>query len=136
MVFMTSDRQRFISVMLLLTAFLSYSISLYSSLPVKNYTTSKIPEPGKSAWQKYNCNACHQVYGLGGYLGPDLTNVYSIKGGAYIEAFLKTGTTIMPNYNLTEQEIIDLMSFLKNIDSTGRSDPKTFTLNYDGTIYQ
>ena len=76
------------------------------------------------------------MYGLGGYLGPDITNIYSVKGPAYIQAFLKTGTTIMPDFHLTESEIKDLTAFLKNMDATGRSDPKTFTLNYDGTIEQ
>ena len=133
---MKTDRQRFIALTVLLAAFLCYSFFLYSALPVKNYPVRKEADSGKLAWQKYNCNACHQVYGLGGYLGPDLTNVYSIKGAAYIQAFLKTGTTIMPAYHLTEKEIKDVTAFFEAIDASGKSDPKTFTLNYDGTIEQ
>jgi nitric oxide reductase subunit C len=136
MEFMTSDRQRFIVLTLLLAAFICYSLYLYAELPVKNYTTDKESDSGKLTWQKYNCTACHQVYGLGGYLGPDLTNVYSIRGTAYIQAFLKTGTSIMPDYHLSEKEIKDLTAFLKTIDTSGKSDPKTFTLNDDGTIEQ
>lgn len=91
---------------------------------------------GKMVWQQYNCNACHQVYGLGGYLGPDLTNEYSKRGPAFIQAFLKTGTGAMPLFHLTETETKSLLSFLKDIDASGKADPKTFTLNYDGTIKQ
>ena len=91
---------------------------------------------GKMLWQQHNCNACHQVYGLGGYLGPDLTNVYSIKGPAYIRAFLQNGTVIMPNFQLTEQETVALLAFLQDIDASGKSDPRTFIINNNGTIHQ
>ncbi len=133
---MVADRHKFIVMIILLTAFLCFSFFLYSALPVKNSPENAVADSGKMAWQKYNCNACHQVYGLGGFLGPDLTNVYSIKGEAYIQAFLKTGTAIMPDFHLSGKEIKDLSGFLKTIDATGKSDPKSFTLNYDGTIEQ
>jgi len=133
---MVSDRQHFIIITVLMTAFLSYSLYLYSALPVKPQPPNKEADSGKLTWQKYNCNACHQVYGLGGYLGPDITNVYSVRGPAYIQAFLKNGTVIMPNFHLTEKESNDLLAFLKAIDASGKSDPKTFTLHEDGTIEQ
>ena len=133
---MKTDRHRFRVISLLLTAFICYSLFLYSALPVKTEIVRKEVDSGKMIWQQYNCNACHQVYGLGGFLGPDLTNVYSVKGSAYIQAFLKNGTTIMPNYQLTGREITDLTAFLESIDASGKSDPKTFTLKYDGTIEQ
>ncbi len=133
---MASDRQKIIIVSLLSTAFLSYSIFIYWSLPVKQYPISNVISRGKFVWQKYNCNACHQIYGLGGYLGPDLTNVYSIRGAGYIKAFLLNGTATMPNFHMKEQEISDLLSFLKNIDASGKSDPRTFTIQNNGTIEQ
>ncbi len=29
---------------------------------------------GKQIWLQNNCQTCHQIYGFGGFLGPDLTN--------------------------------------------------------------
>lgn len=133
---MVSDKFKIITVALLLVGFLFYSIYLYSSLPVKDYTFDEEAGKGKFVWQQYNCNACHQVYGLGGYLGPDLTNVYSSRGKDYIKAFLNLGTASMPVFHLTEQEMKNLLAFLNNIDASGKSDPRRYTIKYDGTIEQ
>lgn len=133
---LANDRQRISVLLFLLFSFLCYSFYLYYYLPVKSTSHSLEAATGKLYWQKYNCNACHQIYGLGGYLGPDLTNVYSKRGPDYIKAFLKNGTSIMPAFHLTEKETKDLVSFLKDIDASGSSDPKTFTSRYDGIIEQ
>ena len=134
--FMPSDKQKLTVAIILLISFLAYSFFIYVSLPVKVPQVSAKVGEGKMLWQKYNCNSCHQVYGLGGYLGPDLTNVYSNRGSAYINAFLKSGTTIMPNFNLRNKEIESITAYLQNIDASGKSDPRTFKLHYDGTIKQ
>lgn len=133
---MASDKQKIIVAALLLVAFLSYSFYIYSSLPVKNYTVNDETGKGKLVWQQYNCNACHQVYGLGGYIGPDLTNTYSSKGKEYIKALLNYSTAAMPKFNLTVKEVNALLAYLKDIDASGRSDPRSFTIHYDGTIKQ
>lgn len=133
---MVADKQKMIVVALLIAAFLCHSLYLYLSLPVKNYTINEETGKGKLVWQQYNCNACHQVYGLGGYLGPDLTNIYSLRGTDYIKAFLNNGTGTMPNFHLTEQEMNALLAYLKSIDASGKSDPRSFTIKYDGTIEQ
>lgn len=133
---MTANRQKIFVLLFLLVAFLSYTGFLYTDLPVKYNPDKKTEDAGKLVWQKYNCNACHQVYGLGGYLGPDLTNIYSLRGQEYIKAFLKTGTGAMPLFYLSDEETSSLLSFLKDIDASGKADPKTFTLNHDGTIEQ
>lgn len=75
---------------------------------------------GKLLWQKYNCIACHQLYGLGGYLGPDLTNEMSIRNEKVVEVFLRNGSGTMPNFNLSENEITALIEFLRYADQTGR----------------
>ena len=116
--------------------FLAYSFFLYSDLPVSHVKSSQSAKNGKMLWQNKNCISCHQIYGLGGYLGPDLTNTFSKKGPQYIKAFLKSGTDIMPNFHLTENEIKDLTAFLEETDASGSSDPQSFIINYNGTIEQ
>jgi len=76
---------------------------------------------GQELWQSNNCWSCHQIYGLGGYLGPDLTNTYSHpnKGEAYIKAFLNSGVKSMPKFNFSEQEKDAIVAYLKHIDNTG-----------------
>lgn len=103
----------------------------------KYYLTEEAKR-GKLLFQKYNCTACHQLYGLGGYMGPDLTNVISAegKGELYAKAFLMSGTQRMPNFHLTEDEITALVSYLKYVDKTGISPVKKFEINFDGTITQ
>lgn len=82
---------------------------------------SQQADEGRLVFQKYNCQACHQFYGLGGYLGPDLTNASSRpgKGDNYLRAILRTGIGQMPNFNLSENEIDALSAFLKYTDQTG-----------------
>ncbi len=133
---MATDQYKIITAVILLTAFLGYSFMLYSSMPLQ--TTSMSPEAarGKELWQQHNCTACHQIYGLGGFLGPDLTNEYSQRGPAQIKAFLTVGTATMPAYQMPEPDIIALTAYLRHIDSTGVADPRTYRINFDGTIDQ
>lgn len=76
---------------------------------------------GENLWQANNCSACHQLYGLGGYIGPDLTNIYSAtgKGPAYISAFLNSSVKAMPKFHFTETEKAALVTFLKEVDQSG-----------------
>lgn len=133
---MVPEKFKMTASLVLIPAFLCYSAYLYINLPGKTTPPSMAVARGKMVWQRYNCNACHQVYGLGGYLGPDLTNEYSKRGKEFIHAFLVTGTTVMPDFKLTKDEIDDLLAYLANIDSSGKADPKNFVLHQDGTIEQ
>lgn len=78
---------------------------------------------GKQIFQKYNCSACHQLYGLGGFLGPELTTVISdsTRGEIYAMAILRSGTSRMPQFHLKDKEIDQLISFLKYVDTTAIS---------------
>lgn len=76
---------------------------------------------GEQLYQENNCTSCHQFYGLGGYLGPDLTNIISKenKGPGYVKAFLNSGIKAMPKFNFTEDEKEELVQFLTEVDKTG-----------------
>lgn len=123
---------------LLVSAFLLYSFSLYTSGAAPNAGTAerKLASEGRLVWQKYNCQACHQLYGLGGYLGPDLTNVCSAKGKGprYIKAMVACGTAQMPSFSLSEEEEAALVAFLSAMDKTGTADPSRFRATVTGMI--
>lgn len=73
---------------------------------------------GKWTWQKYNCNDCHTILGIGGYYAPDLTKVMSYRDADWMKRFLKDPEKVwpasrkMPNLHLTDQEITGLIAFL------------------------
>lgn len=109
---------------LLFVSAAAYSVLVYST-GTAHSAADNIPlaaAEGKLVYQKYNCQACHQIYGLGGYMGPDLTNVISAKGKGelYTQALIVTGTARMPNLHLSEDEVTKVTAYLKYVDNTGR----------------
>ncbi len=131
-----AEFQKILLATLLTTAFLCYSFYLYSSLPIQETDYTNSVDKGKGLWQAHNCIACHQVYGLGGFLGPDLTNVYSQRGPEFITAFLKNGNLTMPAYQMNDEDIQAMLAYLRHLDKSGIADPRSFKINYDGTIEQ
>ena len=117
-----------------LLAFLMYSFAVYRAPHEMTPGPTDALLAGKKIWQSKNCGACHQLYGQGGFLGPDITNVYSTKGPEYIKAFVKAGTPVMPSFKLSDAEIESLISFLQHTDASGVSDPRIFKYNWNGTI--
>jgi nitric oxide reductase subunit C len=84
---------------------------------------------GKQVFQKYNCNDCHTILGFGGYYSPDLTRVYSRRGEAYIRTALTKPDSLyansfrrMPQRNLSQQEISDLVAFFRWVDNIDTHD--------------
>lgn len=117
--------------------FIVYSFSIYLQPWLKNTVadSSAIAE-GRLVWQNNNCQSCHQLYGLGGYLGPDLTDVYSTpgKGQDYIKAMLTTGIKQMPTFHLSDREFNQLAAYLKSVDESGNADPRQFKKLKTGMI--
>jgi len=115
-------KKNIIVISVLVTIFSVYNFFIYTSeendSPVK---LSSEAIKGQVLWQNNNCWSCHQIYGLGGYLGPDLTNVFSApnKGSDNIKAFLNSGTKSMPKFNFSEEEKDARVALLQQIDSTG-----------------
>ena len=106
----------------LVAMFIIYNIVIYTQ-GTSNETPkmSAMAIKGEQLYQDNNCTACHQLFGLGGYLGPDLTNIISneSKGGMYVKALLNSGVKSMPEFNFTEEEKEALVQFLTEVDQCG-----------------
>lgn len=74
---------------------------------------------GREIWDKNNCMGCHTLLGEGAYYAPELTLVYERRGPEWMKMFLKDpqkmypGERKMVQYDFTDQEIDDLISFFK-----------------------
>ena len=119
---------RFYVFLILIALFVGYSSIVYTKATQSDHILSTAEQKkvsrGKSIYQQYNCQSCHQVYGLGGYLGPDLTNAWSdsARGENTIRALLQSGGSRMPNFKFDQQQIESLTAYLKYIDGTTAKD--------------
>lgn len=107
---------------IIVIVFLGYNFFIYTQKPpIEAQEMSELAIYGQQIYQDKNCTSCHQFYGLGGYLGPDLTNVISAegKGTMYVKAFLNSGVKSMPQFNFSEEEKEALIAFLEAVDETG-----------------
>jgi nitric oxide reductase subunit C len=122
---------------LLCSGFLVYSFTIYIK-PSQHIKTQQfdasIAAEGKLIWQKYNCQSCHQLYGLGGYLGPDLTNVYSKKNETIIKGIVGSGVRSMPAFQIPDDEFTKLLEFLKQADASGNADYRNYNVLPNGMI--
>lgn len=119
---------------LLVIAFLVYTVFVYcKSDPVARHPPSVSVNAGWNTWQDKNCQGCHQLYGLGGYLGPDLTNCYSLKGPDYMQGIIEQGTAKMPAPGLTKEEVKNLIAFLQWVDKSGRTRVDAKNVHWSGT---
>ena len=112
-----------LTITIMVIVFIGYNVILYTQKT--SYSTAPLMSAeamkGEILWQENNCTACHQLYGLGGYLGPDLTNITSRpgKGREYAKAFFNSGVKSMPKFEFTDDEKDALASFLEHVDMTG-----------------
>ncbi|OCX94536.1 MAG: cytochrome C [Pseudomonas sp. CO183] len=86
---------------------------------------------GMDVWHKYNCINCHTLFGEGAYYAPDLTKITQHRGEPYLKAYMrdpskfydeKIHRRLMPQQNLAEDEISDLIAFLdwvSKVDNQG-----------------
>lgn len=119
---MNHSKKYVLILLILISVFSLYNFNIYTSKT--NYSSVRLSKKGiegENIWLQNNCNSCHQLYGLGGYLGPDLTNVYSAKGKGetFIKSILNSGIKSMPKFNFNEKEKEKIIQFLKEVDQTG-----------------
>jgi len=90
---------------------------------------------GKHIWETRNCIGCHTLLGEGAYFAPELGNVYKRRGGDFIKAWMAAqpsgapGRRQMPQFNLTEEQLNDLVEFLK---WTGNINTEKWPPNIEG----
>jgi nitric oxide reductase subunit C len=95
-------------------------------IPERSHQEAMTPSVvrGKIVFEQNDCVGCHTILGEGAYYAPELGNVYQRRGGDaggadFIKAWIKAqptgapGRRQMPHFNLTDQQLDDLVQFLK-----------------------
>ena len=101
--------------------FIALTVDTTYALPKRDNSQNLTPsvERGKKIWEVNNCIGCHTLLGEGAYFAPELGNVYPRRGPEFIKAWIKAqptgapGRRQMPNFHLTDEELDDLVNFLK-----------------------
>lgn len=121
-------------LVLLVMAFVVNTVAIYAGLfDGRRSAPDDAAMRGRSLWQAQNCQACHQLFGLGGYMGPDLTNVVQDRDPARLRTFIRYGTGRMPAHPLDDADIDALIAFLAWVDRHGRSHVPAEHVHWTGT---
>jgi nitric oxide reductase subunit C len=129
----TTRRWFFIGTVIFTGVFIAMTVHTHTTIAARTHEDRLTPEVirGLRVWAKYNCENCHTLLGEGAYYAPDLTEIVSQKGRAYLTSFLvdpsrfyseERDGRLMPTLGLGEAEISDVLSFLEwvgNIDTNG-----------------
>jgi nitric oxide reductase subunit C len=87
---------------------------------------------GSELWHVHGCQVCHQLYGFGGFLGPDLTNVASRYPGDQLrdqlEVVLTNGSGQMPSFELHSGDVDAFAAFFVEMNKTGRGQVRSLAL--------
>jgi len=71
---------------------------------------------GLHLWRSYQCGTCHAVFGLGGHIGPDLTNVMRRRSETFVRHMLRHGAGAMPALNLGDVAAGEMIAYLHHLD--------------------
>lgn len=101
--------------------FLALTFDTQSVLPKRDHreNITDAVVRGKHIWENNDCIGCHTLLGEGAYFAPELGNVYKRRGPEFIKAWIKSqpthtpGRRQMPQFNLTDQQLDDLVAFFK-----------------------
>lgn len=121
----------------LLMAFLVASFATQTMLVYADDTPLQTPPldaeelAGRELWHKHNCQVCHQVYGFGGFLGPDLTNAASRLTRERLDEILTEGSGQMPAFHMAPEEIDAIESYLMALDETGVGQARKYAPQVD-----
>lgn len=107
-------------------------LTIHSHLYIVNTSTdtdglTEAVERGKRVWEEHSCINCHTILGEGAYFAPEVGNVWVRYGGRddpegareTLKAWMQSqpsgveGRRQMPNFNLSDQELDDLVDFFE-----------------------
>ena len=71
---------------------------------------------GRKLYHDGSCQVCHQLWGQGGFLGPDLTNAASRVDETRLSSLLTVGSGQMPAFGYTPEQVRLMGAFLSEID--------------------
>lgn len=104
----------------------AHGVSTVNSMSETHPVTPSVAA-GKHVWEKNACIDCHTIMGEGAYFAPELGNVWVRFGGKddpqgardALKNWIKSmptgieGRRQMPHFNLTEQDLDNLVDFFK-----------------------
>jgi nitric oxide reductase subunit C len=91
---------------------------------------------GQAVWHRHNCQSCHQIYGFGGFLGPDLTNAARHLTNERLDTVLTEGSEIMPAFHLDADDRGALASFFEELNLTGEGQARAATVVPARTLFE
>ena len=71
---------------------------------------------GRKIFHEESCQVCHQLWGQGGFLGPDLTNAASRVDETRLASLLTVGSGQMPAFDMSAEQIAAVSAFLNELD--------------------
>lgn len=110
-------------MVILAGTFIVQSYLVYSD-PSDSPPLSEIALLGRNVWHENNCQSCHQFYGFGGFIGPDLTNAYVRVTSERLTRLLTVGSGKMPAFKLSKEEINGFRAYLNHMNETGQGQAK------------
>ena len=114
--------QRKLLMGFLVISFVVQTVLVYSDSTADQFAPlSPLAKTGREIYHGHNCYTCHQIYGFGGFLGPDLTNVTQRVDRERFDQILTTGSEKMqmPAYKFSPAQIDALVAYFENINATG-----------------
>ena len=77
-------------------------------------------EKGQKIYTEKKCSMCHKIEGVGGKIGPDLSDVGSKRDAEWIKGFLKDPKSVIPEtkqppFKGTDEELDAVVAYLMSL---------------------
>lgn len=120
-------------IALVVTLYLGYGAAIWvlrGAAPVgagdgATAAAAELSAAGRRVWLSSGCPTCHAIYGLGGHLGPDLTNAARAGREEFVAAAVRSGRPGMPRFDLSPREMERLLAYLRAVASSGDYPPRS-----------